>query len=330
MTSQLNAQRRAAYSSGPRGRLGDMFSAPAGAGGRRRLSGLLIVDSCVAVLAGLDLAAGVWHELQEGKAAAGPAATGFLGGTSATVYFGALCLCWDDGLSPRRLLLLFGSFLALVGSALLGAQLECLGAPRIAATCAFLAFAALRFCPFDALGGASGGAAAPAAPAAAPRAAASSDAAAAPAPPELSREEVLAEVRRIYRKAAPDKAQSAVELIERYPPQQWQQMLRLIRHKYGEDLETMIHAKTVAGRIAKTIHNNPAAVPTTTAARSISASQEASAPAAPAAQGSGVGEPEPERHNRLGRALALLLPICALFLCNGAETFFFAPVYTFN
>jgi|EP01043_Picozoa_sp_COSAG02_P048818 hypothetical protein len=107
-----------------------MFSASIGRDGRRRWSGLLAVDVFVVVLAALDLGVGGWQEIQHGKPAGGAALTGLCGGTSATVYFGALCLCWDEGLSPRRLLLLLASFIVLVGSALLGAQLQCMEAPR--------------------------------------------------------------------------------------------------------------------------------------------------------------------------------------------------------
>ena len=97
---------------------------------RRRWSGLLAVDAFVMVLAALDLGVGVWQEIHHSKPVGGAALTGLCGGTSATVYFGALCLCWDDGPSPRRLLLLLASFIVLVGSALLGAQLQCMEAPR--------------------------------------------------------------------------------------------------------------------------------------------------------------------------------------------------------
>lgn len=87
-------------------------------------------DTFVVILAGLDLGVGVWHNVQDGKAGAAAAAvSGIFAGTSATVYFGALCMCWDDGLSPQRLLILLSSFLALVGSALLCTQLQCTDAP---------------------------------------------------------------------------------------------------------------------------------------------------------------------------------------------------------
>ena len=90
---------------------------------------MLAVDALAVILAALDLGVGVWHELEDDKPASGPALTGLLGGTSATVYFGALCLCWDDGASPRRLVLLLASFVALVCSTLLGVQLHCMDAP---------------------------------------------------------------------------------------------------------------------------------------------------------------------------------------------------------
>ncbi len=107
-----------------------MFSASIGRDGRRRWSGLLAVDAFVVILAALDLGVGVWQEIQHGKPAGGAALTGIFGGTSATVYFGTLCLCWDEGPSPRLLLLGLASFIVLVGSALLGAHLQCMEAPR--------------------------------------------------------------------------------------------------------------------------------------------------------------------------------------------------------
>jgi hypothetical protein len=175
--------------------------------------------------------------------AAGPAAAGVGCGTCATVYFGALCLCWDDeSPSPRHLLLLAASFVALVSSVLLGAQLECLGAPRVTATSALVAFAALRLCPYEMSSSAPPADAGPSPPRQPPQAP--------PAPvglslqleteeeAEVTREEALAVIRRIYRKVSPDKAQSAVELLERYPPTKWLQLLSLIRLKYGEDVET--------------------------------------------------------------------------------------------
>lgn len=289
-----------------------MFSASIGRDGRRRWSGLLAVDAFVVILAALDLGVGVWQEIQHGKPAGGAALTGIFGGTSATVYFGTLCLCWDEGPSPRLLLLGLASFIVLVGSALLGAHLQCMEAPRenrsptlllhsltaflslavisrtvwrvgMVASCSFLAFLALRVCggrAFELAGAAS-------APAPAP----------APAPivaGRLShpmRQQVVAEIRRLYQKAAPDKVQQASGLIDRYPPEQWHQMLRLIQHKYGQTIEPTVLAKTAAICPARGAN-----------AQAVQASKR---------------QPQSSNHNRIGRALALLLPVFAFLLFDG-------------
>ena len=241
-----------------------MFSASIGRDGRRRWSGLLVVDAFVVVLAALDLGVGVLHEIQHGKPAAGAALTGLFGGTSATVYFGALCLCWDEGPSPRRILLALASCIALVGTTLLGAQ-QCMDAPSehlsrvlflghtgslpvarthvtgehplcnvwwsagVVASCSFLAFAALRLCggrAFELAGPAGSGTAAPALPGAADGLVPQR-----PSHP-IMRQQVEAEISRIYQQAAPGKVQQAAHLIRRYPPEQWHQMLRMIGYKY--------------------------------------------------------------------------------------------------
>lgn len=237
-----------------------MFSASIGRDGRRRWSGLLVVDAFVVVLASLDLGVGVLHEIQHGKPAAGAALTGLFGGTSATVYFGALCLCWDEGPSPRRILLILASCIALVGTALLGAQ-QCTDAPSehlfpdlplghaeslpvahitgehavctvrcagVAASCSFFAFAALRLCggrAFEFADHAGSGAASPALPGAA-------DGVMGRLSHPITRQQVVAEIRRIYEHAAPGKVHQATNLIRRYPPELWHQMLRMIGYKY--------------------------------------------------------------------------------------------------
>ena len=280
-------------------------SAAAANGPPRRLSALLCLDGLIAVLAVSDMACGIWHEMQEGgKPAAGPAAAGFACGTCATVYFGALCLCWDEGPSLRHLLLLATSFIALVSSVLLFWQLDSLEAPRVAATSAFVAFAALRLCPYEM-------SSAPPADTEQQQQQQPPPPQAVPAPPrlalqletaaaveededEVTREEVLAEIRRIYRKVAPDKAQSAVELLERYPPAKWIQLLSLIRHKYGEDIETAVLAVRMASR-----------------SNAGSAAEQVAAAArlpAPSAGGRSAGG--------LGRAAALFLPVCAIVLAD--------------
>lgn len=281
-----------------------MFSAPIGRDGRRRWSGLLAIDALVVILAALDLGVGVWHELEDDKPASGPALTGLLGGTSATVYFGALCLCWDDGVSPRRLLLLLASFVALVCSALLGAQLRCMDAPSesyipglsrvvlsckllflcvppwcvgIAASCGFLAFVVLRLCggrAFELAAGRSRGTVH------------NKPASVGPSSHPL-REDVVAEICGIYRQVAPEKMQHAKALVERYPPEQWHQMLRMIRCKYGHAIDTAVWAKTA------------------TMSQSVNATK--------------LSTPHLQsvHHNKIGRALAFLLPVCAIGLFDG-------------
>ena len=105
------------------------------------------------------------------------------------------------------------------------------------------------------------------------------------------RQEVLAEIRRVYQKAAPDKVQQAVRLIDRYPADKWHQMLRMIGHKYGQAIDPTILASTAA---------------TCPTHRATGDTFEAS-----------MRDPESSHHNVIGRALALLLPVLAVLLFDG-------------
>ena len=101
------------------------------------------------------------------------------------------------------------------------------------------------------------------------------------------REDVEAEIRRIYRQVAPDKMQGATGLVARYPPEQWHQLLRMIRYKYGHAIDAAVWSQT------------------TTIGQSVNATN--------------LSTPHPESvpHNRVGRALAFLLPVCAIGLFDG-------------
>eukprot|EP01043_Picozoa_sp_COSAG02_P048817 COSAG02_NODE_4838_length_4920_cov_44.866210_5_plen_537_part_00 len=149
----------------------------------------------------------------------------------------------------------------------------------IAASCSFLAFVALRVCgarAFELAGSAS---------VPGPVSVASGR------PSHPMRQEVVAEIRRLYQRAAPDKVQHAVGLIDRYPPDQWHQMLRMIGHKYGQAIEEAVLAQTAAICPAR-----GAKVETFQAS---------------------MRHPQSSHHNRIGRALALLLPVFAILLFDG-------------